>query len=139
MQGDDFVAPDVVAGGEVLRNLDNPRVVVGDQLRRAPGAGERGVVDQTNGGDLEELKGGLVDGGAVTVAVGQHINDGADVRVRPGGPVRLDCVAGRHGGIAACVGGILVADDVAAGVGIGGNVAVVSVTGCPMDGLAPSR
>lgn len=132
VQGDDLVAPDVVARLEVRRDLDEPRVVVGDQEVRPPGTREDGIVDQTDAADVEELERGLVDGGAVAiVTLGQHVDDGAFVGTRPGGPVDLDVVAGLDRGVPTGVGGILVADDVAAGVGVRGDVTVVCVVGGP--------
>lgn len=112
VQSNNLVAPDVVAGGQVLGDLDDPRVVVGDELRRAPSAGQGGVVDEADGGNLEELKGRLVDSGAVSVAACQHVDDWANVGIRPGSPVGLDRVTGSDCSVTASVGGIDVADDV---------------------------
>lgn len=132
VEGDDLVAPDVVAGREVLGDLDDPRVVVGNQLRGSPCSGEGLVRDQTDGGDLEEFEVGLVNGRAVTVvALGKHVDDGAVVGVGPCAPVDLDVVTCLHGGVTSSVRGVLVADDVARSVGIRGDVAVVGIRGSP--------
>lgn len=128
VQRNDLVTPDVVAGREVRGDLDHPGVVVADQLIRAPRAGQGRVVDNTNTSDLEELQGRLVDSGAVRVALGQHVDDGTVMRRRPCRPVDLYVVAGLDRSITPSVGSILVADDVAAGISVWRNVAIVGVT-----------
>lgn len=95
---DDLVAEDVVSAGNGSRDGDDGGVVVGDQLVSGPLARRRAAVDETLGFDLEELQRGLVRLGAVAVARGEVVEDGAVVALRPGVPLHLDLRAGGHGG-----------------------------------------
>lgn len=119
-------------GGDVGRDLDHPGVAVGNQLVGTPDARCAGTVDQANLVDLEELKVSLLDSlTAGTAAAGEVVDDGAVMRVGPSVPLDEDLVAGRNDGMASSVGRVLVADDVAAVKGIGGDEAVVRVAGGP--------
>lgn len=85
---------------------------------------------------LEELKSLLVDAGAViTSALGEIVNDGTVVRLRPGirTPLDIDLAAsGDSGGDLAGL-GFAVANDVAGGVAAAINETVVTVVGAPGD------
>ena len=105
VQGNDFVAQDVVARGERLGDVDGPLVAVGDQLVRGPGVG--GGVDDTGGGELEEGEGLLVGGGAVAVALSQVVDDGAVVGLGPGVPLESHGAAGGDGDGGLAGGGFL--------------------------------
>jgi hypothetical protein len=61
MESNDLVTEDIGTGLDVLRDLNEPAVVVGNELVRAVGTGVTGL-DETNLVDLEELEGLLVDG-----------------------------------------------------------------------------
>lgn len=71
------MAQDVVARLDVLGDLDQPAVAVGNELVVSPLTRRGGAVDEAHAVDLEELQTGLVDSRAVTVARGQVVNDGA--------------------------------------------------------------
>ena len=132
VQGDDLVAEDVEAGGDAGRDLDEPGVVVGDQLVRRPGARSVGAVDETDLVDLEELERVLVDrlaaGGATACEI---VDDGALVGLGPCVPLNEDAVSGWYDGVALGVGGIPVANDVAGSKGLGTYEAVVGVGRSP--------
>lgn len=131
MQCDDLVPKDVVARGDVCRDLHEPGACVGDEHVRGPEA-RVGPVDPADIVNLEELEGGLVYRLAVAVAVGEVVQDGPVVRVRPDdGPLDGDRVTRVHGRVATGWGGVLVADDVACLIGVRGDEAVVCVAGGP--------
>lgn len=73
VEGDDFVADDVVAGLEGGGDGDVPAEAVVNQLVRGPGTGV-GTADETSLVDLDPGEGGLVDGGGVVGRgdVGDH-------------------------------------------------------------------
>lgn len=131
MQSDDLVAPDIVSRGEVGRNLDDPRVVIADQLVCGPSAGEGAVVGEADAGDLEEFQACLVDRGAVVVALGEHVDDGAVVGRGPSAPVDLDMVTGLNRGVATSIGCVLVADNIIIGIGVGAHETIVGITRSP--------
>jgi hypothetical protein len=95
VQSDDFVTQDVVARGEGLGDVDGPLVAVGDELVGAPLVG--GGVDDTRRGELEEGEGLLVGGGAVALALGEVVDDGAVVGLGPGVPLQGHGAAGGDG------------------------------------------
>jgi len=105
VQGDNFVAQDVVARGEGLGDVDGPLVAVGDQLVGAPGVG--GGVDDARRGELEEGQALLVGGGAVALALGQVVDDGAVVGLGPGVPLEGHGAAGSDGDGGLAGGGFL--------------------------------
>ena len=129
MQRDGLVAEHVVTRGERGRDSHAPRVVVGDHLVGRP------VVGEANAVDLDPLERGLVGGRALAIALGDVGEHGTDVAFGPLGPLEVDLAAGLDGaGGGGCL-GVLVADDVGVGVGVGGDEAVVEVLGGPGGGL----
>lgn len=90
MEGNDLVTENIVAGSQAGGDGDGLGQVVGDELVRGPGTTGGRARDETALGNLEEFKGGLVDGAAVTVAVGKVVDDGAVVGIRPGVPLQGD-------------------------------------------------
>lgn len=56
------MSKDVVSRCDIGRNSDGPAIVVCDQSIACPISWECGVVEKTDSIDLEEFKGGLVDG-----------------------------------------------------------------------------
>lgn len=126
VESNDLVAEDVLARSDAGGDGGDPGVVVGDHVGGSPGLA---VNVETTGINLDELKGLLVDGGAVIAAVGKVGDDGALVRVGPGGPLNVDVLTGSNSGVGLSVGSTLVADDVGVGVGRGGDEAVVKILG----------
>lgn len=89
MKRDRLVAKDVFPRCNLRWNCDRPRVVVCDQRVRGPCAGCRRAIYESSFIDLGEQKGGLVNGGAITVARCEVVHDGAFVRGGPDGPLKL--------------------------------------------------
>lgn len=79
VQGNQLVTQHVLAGGDGFGDLNEPAVVVLDQLVVTSGPGHLGVIGKADAVNLEELELGLVDGGAAAVALGQVVDDGAVV------------------------------------------------------------
>ena len=136
MESDDFVAKNVLARSERLRDGDSPLAVGGDELVGSPLARGRAAIDQTGLVDLEELQSLLVDTGAVVAgALGEVVDDGTVVRLGPGvgAPLELNLATGgdRGGDLAGST--IVVADDIAGGVGGGVHETVVAVLRAPGD------
>jgi hypothetical protein len=132
VQGEDLVAEDVVAGGQVAGDVDGPGVAVADQVVRGPVAGV-GARVEAGLADLGKGERALVDRGKVARDGGQVVDDGAVVRVGPGVPLQGHRAAGGNGDGVANGRRALVADDVGAAKGVGGNEAVVLVGGGPAD------
>ena len=126
MQRDDLVPRDVVPRRDGRRDRDGPGVVRGDELVGRPGAGVAGRLEAL-GVDFEEGEFGLVDFGAVALAVGEVGDDGPVVTVGPGRPEERDLVASGNGNGGSAGGGALVADDVRGGVVLRGHEAGVLV------------
>ena len=133
MQRDELVAEHIVAWRDGRRDLQQPGVVVGDQLIVAPDAGRVGLVDQADGVDLEELQRRLVNRLAGSVAVGQVAQDWAMVAAWPGRPLEEDFVAGSHDGVRVGVLRGLVADYVGGVILVRSDEPVVGVWGLPGD------
>ncbi|KAJ4063429.1 hypothetical protein NW761_015276 [Fusarium oxysporum] len=129
MESNDLMAEDIGTGLDVLRYLNEPAVVVGNELVRAVGTGVTGL-DETNLVDLEELEGLLVDGlTAGRTARGQHVNDRSLVALGPVGPLDVDLVTGLDLGVTLGVLSTAVADDVCRAEGIRGYITVVGSGG----------
>jgi hypothetical protein len=121
VQSDDLVAEHVVASLDGAGDSNRPTVVVAPQVVGGPGA----RTDETSLIDLEELQGGLVDGRAVAIAVGQVGDNGAVVALSPLAPLQLDAATSLDRSRDGTGPGILVADDVRRGVRRTVNVAQV--------------
>lgn len=92
MESDNLVAEDVLAGGKGLGDGDGPCVVLADHLDGSPLA-----VLVAVGLDLGPLESGLVDRLDITSVRSDVGDNGANVGLRPGGPVELDCSTGGNG------------------------------------------
>jgi hypothetical protein len=133
VESNDLVTENVRTGLDVLGDLDEPAVVVGNELVRGISTGVTGL-DKTSLVDLEELEGLLVDGlttGRTTR--GQHVNDRSLVALGPGVPLDVDLLTSLDLGVALGVLSIAVADDVARAEGIRGDETVVGSGGGPGD------
>lgn len=84
MQGDDLMTQDIVSRRDIARDSDGPGVVVRDHGVGGPVA-RVATGEEADAVDLEPAQGGLIDGCAVAVAVGEVVGDGAVVG---GGPWR---------------------------------------------------
>jgi len=116
VKGNDLMTSDIVAWLDSLWDDGGPAVVVRNELVRSPSARDSGVVDETDGIDLEELQVCLCHTFARAVAVGKIGDDRAVMRVRPWGPLELNRVSGSYGsrGLTRC--GTEMADDLWCGV-----------------------
>jgi hypothetical protein len=133
VEGEDLVADDVVARGDVLRDLEDPGEVVVHEDVGAPVAAEGALVDQAALADAHPLEGGLVDGLAVARTPGDVVDDGALVRLWPGVPLEEQLGAGLDLCVDGGGGAVGVADDVGV-VELGGlDEAVVGDVDLPAD------
>lgn len=114
VKGNDFVTHDIVAGSNAAGDGHGPAVVAGDQIVGGPGVVT--AADEALLIDLEELELGLVDGGAVAVAVGEVGDDRTLVTLGPGSPLQLDLLASSDLSRDSAVFGVLVADNVGIGI-----------------------
>jgi len=129
VESNDLVAEDVVSGLEVGGDLNEPAVAVLAKIIGSPGLGDAVVASTVN---LEPLEGGLVDGLAGAVAVGQIVDNGTDVAIGPlRGPDNADLVTGVDGGRALSRGAALVADHIGCAKIVGLDEAVVLLKGSP--------
>lgn len=129
VERNNLVAEDVVARGNILGDLHEPGARVSDEYVGAPVTGV-GPVDVANLVDLEELERGLVDGFAIAVTVGEVVQNGSVVRIGPNDrPLDGDGVTRLDGCVAAGGCGVLVADNVACLIGVGGDEPIVCVAG----------
>jgi len=132
VQGNDLVAENVVTRLDVLRDLQDPAVVVVHELvGRVISGGARG--DETQAINLEEPKVFLPDVLAGPVAGSEPVNDGTVVALGPGGPLEGDGVAGPDLGVALGGGTLLVADDIGGSVGAGRDETEIRLVGRPTD------
>lgn len=106
------MAEDVVSWCDGGWDGDGPGEVVSHEFIGGPCSWSGRVVDYSLLGDLEEFESGLVNGGAVSFAIGHVIDDWTVVGLCPGVPVHLDSSSGCDGGRGFSVGGISVADDI---------------------------
>lgn len=135
VKADDLVAEDVVAGSEAGGDLDGPGVAVGNEVVRGPVTGVGARVEASLV-ELDELERGLVDRGEVAGDGGDVVGDGAVVGLGPGVPLEGDgTTSGDLGGAGNRL-GLLVADDVGGGKGIGSDEAVVLVGSGPADSIS---
>ncbi|KUI62815.1 hypothetical protein VP1G_11422 [Cytospora mali] len=110
VHGDDLVAEDVATGGQGRGDSHGPGVIVGNQISTRPGLGvevDAGLVD------LDPLELGLVNSRAGVVA-------GATV-----GYVEVDSATRSDGSSRVGILGVLIADDVAGGVRVRRDEAIV--------------
>lgn len=124
---------DVVARCNRRRDIDDIRVVVGNQLVRCPGTGVASA-DESTLIDLEELESRLVNTLAWAVAVGEVGQDWTVVRIWPDSPLEFDLIASsddcmRHG-----IGCVQVTDDVRAVVVLDESIALIGRVG-PADDI----
>jgi hypothetical protein len=126
---------DVVAGLDGTGDSDGAAVVVADQVVGSPGTRDAAVIDETSLVDLEELQSGLVDGGAVAIAVGQVGDDRAVVRLGPLRPLQLDAATCLDGSRDGSILGTLMTDDVRRGVRRAVNETQVGSSFGPTNGL----
>lgn len=118
VQSNELVSQDVVAGGKCGRNLNQPAVVVGDQLVIAPGSRNGSVIHKSHAINLEELQCRLVNSFARVTTVCEVVNDRAMVCVGPGRPLEIDLVSCRYHGMTLGICCIKVTDDIRCSVGI---------------------
>lgn len=118
VQGNELVAQDVVAGGKGGRNLDQPTVVVGDQLVIAPGSRNGSVIHESDAINLEELQCRLVNGFAGVTTVCEIVNDWAMMCVGPSRPLEIDLVSCRYHSMTLGIGCVKVTDNIRCSVGI---------------------
>lgn len=131
VESNDLVAEDVVSGLEVGGDLNEPAVAVLAKVIRSPGLSHTIVTSTAN---LEPLEGGLVDSLAGAVAVGEIVDDGADVAIGPlRGPDNVDLVTSVDGGRALPRSAALVADHIGVAEVVGLNEAVVLLKGSPAE------
>jgi hypothetical protein len=135
VESNNLVAEDVVTGLNAAGDGDSAAVVIADQVVGGPGAGNGGVINEATLVDLEELQGGLVDRGAVAIAVGQVGNDGAMVRLGPFSPLELDAATGLDRGGDGTGLSTLVADDVRRSIRRAVDVTQVSGSIGPANGV----
>lgn len=135
MQADKLVAEHVAAGGNGRRNLDRPLIAVGDELVRRPLAGRRGSVDQTLLCDLEEAEVARLRAGAAAGALGEVVDHGTVMGVRPGVPAQGNGRPSGDGDLSRAGRGGLVAGDVAGAESVWGDEAIVLVQGEPTGAL----
>lgn len=135
VQGNNFMTQDVVTGSNVAGNSDGVAVVVGNQIVASPCARDVAVVDETLLVDLEELERGLVDLGAVTVAVGQVGDDRTMVTLRPFSPLKLNILTSCHRSRDGTGLRTLVTDNIRVREGAGRDKAQVSSFGRPSNGF----
>lgn len=128
MEGDDFVAEDVVASRERGWNSDGPGVVVGNHVENLP-LGLVIVVRRLI--DLDPFEGRLVGRRAVTSALCDVGEDGADVGLWPGSPLEVNLATSSDSGSGSTRSGVLVAVDIRRGIGAGSDEAVVEVLSIP--------
>lgn len=133
VQSNDLVAQDIVSGSNIAGDGDGPAVVVGDQVVSGPGAGSFTAINETLLVDFEELQGGLVDLGAVTIAVSHVGDDRTMVTLRPFRPLQLNLFASTDLSRDGTGFGALGANDVRVGVVI--DEAQVSGLSGPSDGV----
>lgn len=135
MESDHFMAKNIVTGGDIGRDLHEPGVIVLNELVVSPEAGDFGVIDKPDPGNLEELEGGLVDGRATgVVATGGEVVDHRSVMgLRPFGPLEVDAVTGGDCREALRVGSVDVTDHVVGGEEVRFDEAVGRVGGTPGD------
>lgn len=131
VESNQFVTEHIVSRGDRLGDLDEPGVVVLDQLVVTPDTGDTGAINNTDTIDLEELKRGLVNRGTVGLTAGKVVDDRTVVRFGPWGPLKADAVSGVDLDVALASGGVLVTDDIGGRVVIGGERAVASVGSGP--------
>jgi hypothetical protein len=112
VQGNELVSQNVVAGGKGGRNLNQPAVIVGNQLIITPDSRDSSVIHETYAINFEELQCRFVNGFARVTTVGEIVNDWAMVRVGPRRPLEIDLVSGRYHGMTLGIGCIKVADDI---------------------------
>lgn len=105
------MAQNVVSRLEILGDLHNPGVIIGDQYVRGPVA-RIPATDEANTINLEEFKSSLIHGLAIAIAVGQIVNDGAWVWPRNRHPLEEHSVSSFDRCVPSSIGGILMADDV---------------------------
>lgn len=114
VKGDNFVAEDVVAWSDALRDGDSPFIAGGDQLVRRPATRPRAPRDESLLVNLIKFEFSLVGGATFAVAVGEVINDRAMMRLWPGGPLKLHSPASSNRDRQRRWRGIIMADDVGA-------------------------
>lgn len=97
VQGDDFVAENVLAWRDVGGDLQDVGIVILDQLVCGPDTRSIAPINQTLLGDLEEVELRLVDTCAIAVAGGEVVDYGSLVGFGPWCPLELDGAAGVDG------------------------------------------
>lgn len=133
VQSNDLVTHHIVARLDAAGDGNSVAVVVADEVVGGPGTRNIAVIDQTSSVDLEEFEFGLVNGRAVTVAVSKVGDDRTVVRLGPLSPLQLNLTTSLDRGGDGTGLAILVADDVAAGVGGAINEAIISGILIPAD------
>lgn len=129
------MAQNVVSVGNGLGHGERVGVVVLDHVVTGPGTRRVAAIDETLCVDLEELQVGLVDLGAVAIAGGQVVEDGAVVTLRPFRPLHFDLGTGLHGSSQSTGLCVFVADNIGALVVLGTDESKVCCLGRPADGV----
>lgn len=129
VKSNDFMSENILSSSNIVRNLDSPCVVTGNQVIGCPLARRSTPNLESSLTNLEKLQSGLVLVGTVTAgAGGKVIDDWTTVGLWPVGPLEVDGRAGGDwDGFAEWVGGAFVADDVGVAEGGWWDEAVVEV------------
>lgn len=134
VKGNNLVAKDIEARRDRRRDLDKPRVVVGDERIGGPcawSARSPRALDQAELINLEELKRVLVNAFAAGAAVGEIIDNRTLVGFGPSVPLDENALSGSYNRMSLGVGCALVADDVRGSKRLWADKAIVRVAGSP--------
>lgn len=133
VQGNDLMTEDVVTGSKLGRNLDVGDKVVLDERVGDPGVcGDDGVLRE-----LGPPEGARGQGGAITIAGSNVVDDWSLVGVGPGVPSESKCVASIGAGVKAASRRALVAVDIRCSNIRRLNEAEILVQSVPASGLRP--
>ena len=136
VQGNDFVANDIVASLQILGDSSSRGEVGLDKVVGGP-CSSAAWSDQTSLRDLAPAKSAGSEGGAVTVARSDVVDDGALVAVGPGVPVEGQLGASCDVGVEPGGGRALVAVDVVGAQGSGLDEPKILVQRIPTSSLWP--
>lgn len=127
VKGSDIVTKNIVAGSNIGRDADGPRVAVVNQHGCRPLICLLGRIDKAGAVNLEKLECCLVNGVARPIAVCQEIHNGSLVTVRPLRPLELHSIASSNCDSALARHCLSVADDIGGIVSVRCDKAVVAL------------